>query len=89
MGMGLSIETVAIEWPTEEVPTRCLQCGSRLLLTRYDRSYGPDRPPPPDVLALESEQLCPVCGEPACQESQSNNKSGNNQKLDFFSLFKK
>jgi len=87
MGMGLSIEAIEREWPTEEVPDRCSQCGSLLKITRYQRD--PERGIPPDIAERESEQLCPVCGTPACEESEKENKSINNQKLDFFSYFKK
>jgi len=88
MGLGLSIQTITIEWPTEEVPSRCPQCGSRLLLTRYVRF--PERALPPDIAAQESEQLCGVCGAPACEENEGV-KTGvvKNRSQDFFSSFKR
>lgn len=88
MGLGLSIETVEIEWPTEQVPSRCSQCGSRLLLTRYQRFQ--DRAVPPELLAQESEQLCGVCGAPACEESEAKKTVlAKNRSQDFFSFFKR
>lgn len=87
MGLGLSITTVELEWPTQEVLSRCPQCGSTLSLTRYMRFMGVELPPA--LAAEESEQLCGVCGAPGCEEPQKQNKSINNQKFDFFSHFKK
>lgn len=88
MGLGLSIQTIEVEWPTEEVPSRCPQCGSKLLLTRYQRFQ--DRALPPELAAEESEQLCGVCGAPACKESEGiKTVLAKNKSLDFFSSFKR
>lgn len=88
MGLGLSIQTVEMEWPTEEVPSRCPQCGSKLLLTRYRRFY--DIVIPPELLAEETEQLCGVCGAPACKETEGTKTVlAKNRSQDFFSSFKR
>ncbi|MQY69697.1 MAG: hypothetical protein GH145_02390 [Firmicutes bacterium] len=88
MGLGISIETIAIEWPIEDVPSRCPQCGSALLLTRYRRF--PERALPPEIAAQESEQLCGVCGAPACDEDERPQTVVlKNRNQDFFSGFRK
>lgn len=84
MGMGLGIEVITREWPTEEVPGRCSQCGSRLLLIRYQRI--PLHPLPPEIAAEETEQYCPVCGASACEEEI---KGKSTKASDFFSAFRK
>ncbi|MBA7608896.1 hypothetical protein ES703_16080 [subsurface metagenome] len=87
MGMGLSIQTVEVEWPTEEVRSRCPQCGSQLLLTRYQRLQ--ERAVPPELLAQETEQLCGVCGAPACEETEAiKTVMAKNKSQDLFSFFK-
>lgn len=88
MGLGLSIKTIELQWPTEDVPSRCPQCGSRLLLTRYQRFA--DRQLPPELAAEESEQLCGVCGAPACKETEGTKTVlVKNRSQDFFSSFKR
>jgi len=87
MGMGLSIETVEVKWPTEELQGICSQCGSRALLTRYVRLPGV--PLPPDIAAQETEQYCPVCGAAACKETEGTKTvPAKNRTQDFFSSFK-
>jgi len=83
MGMGLSIEAITREWPTEEVPVRCSQCGSLLKLTRYQRI--PLHELDPEIVAQESEQYCPVCGASACEEIKGKSIKAS----DFFSAFRK
>jgi len=83
MGMGLSIEAITREWPTEVVGVRCSECGSVLNLTRYERD--PERGIPTDIAAQESEQYCPVCGASACEEI----KGKSTKASDFFSAFRK
>ncbi len=88
MGLGISIETIAIEWPIEEVRSHCPQCGSQLLLTRYRRF--PLIEMPPEIAAEESEQLCGVCGAPACKETEGiKTVLAKKKSQDFFSSFKR
>lgn len=89
MGLGLSIQTIGVPfWPTEEIQVVCSQCGSILLLTRYERF--PDRQLPPEYAARESEQLCGVCGTPACKETEGiKTVLVKNRSQDFFSSFKR
>ncbi len=88
MGMGLGIEVITREWPTEELQAICSQCGSRLLLTRYVRLPGV--PLPPDMAAQETEQLCGVCGTPGCEEDEGVKTIViKNRNRDFFSCFRK
>lgn len=70
MGMGLGVELIS-EWPQEVVRRACPICGSIVDITRYQRprdSEGRELPLPFEIAARETEQYCPVCGEPLSSE---------------------
>jgi len=86
MGMGLSIEATEVTWPEETVRVLCAGCGSVLNLTRWRRFFGGITPIP----GGETEQLCPVCGTPACEEDEGVKAiTVKNRNRDFFSAFRK
>lgn len=84
MGLGLSIEVTEAKWPKEGVSFICDQCGSGLILTRWGRLPGVPVP------GGESEQYCPQCGAPACEEDEGvKTVVVKNRNQDFFSAFRK
>jgi len=78
MGLGVSIRLVsppeAPPWPTKTEQMICSSCGAKLEITKYqERDELPEATRKIyDILGVtkpaETEQHCPVCGAPACEE---------------------